>query len=681
MTATPRKRSCCTYTWVLAELFNLVLLIGIPGCVWYIWPLVGKLLMAIVAACRIFGTHRVLRLPVGSLLCSLLALDLFMYAVVRALTWLVEATRRRHRRERALEQATSYESWLEAATSLDAFEGRETWCKVAESDLYDWSHTYSSTLRLREAREAGDPQRLMAVLLPCLKPNVFGVLEGQIYSSTRAGTKQIIEEFVDEVSASLEWLSKLRGRGLTAALEAERLSFLRAARASLGNPALLLSGGAILSVYQFGMVKALLELGMLPQVISGSSGGAVIGSVACCFTDDELLTVLREAVESPETSELYRELGSHGPLHGTRLWKVRQLLRRGRIYDWEHFHKHMRWFSKGLTFREAYERTGRVLNITCTPLRSRGRRAPPLMLNHIDTPHVDIASAVCASACVPGLINPVYLLEKSPDGTMHPYHQPDVSGSGETVESRILLRDGSFEADIPIHQIASKFGMSFAIVAQCNPHIAPFYAHLNGRPGRPSGGRARTGGWRGGFLLGALEVSLKEDMRKQLRTIATLRLDWKLFGCDWSHMWLQPQDPIAGVTLTIDPHISDYHDFVGNLTAPEIQRMVRTMERNTWEASTLMRTHMRVEKALASALGAVGAGGEGGPGEGGGGAAAAASMTTTATTAAATTDVRAAPRATPLRSPTRGEAAAAAAAGAAKREATHRPSRSPARKR
>ena len=41
----------------------------------------------------------------------------------------------------------------------------------------------------REAREAGDPQRLMAVLLPCLKPNVFGVLEGQIYHSTRAGTK------------------------------------------------------------------------------------------------------------------------------------------------------------------------------------------------------------------------------------------------------------------------------------------------------------------------------------------------------------------------------------------------------------------------------------------------------------------------------------------------------------
>ena len=76
----------------------------------------------------------------------------------------------------------------------------------------------------------------------------------------------------------------------------------------------------------------------------------------------------------------------------------------------------------GMTFREAYERTGRVLTISATPVRSRGRRAVPLQLNYISTPHVDIASAVCASACVPGLIEPVELLEKGPDGLLRPYH-------------------------------------------------------------------------------------------------------------------------------------------------------------------------------------------------------------------------------------------------------------------
>ena len=106
-------------------------------------------------------------------------------------------------------------------------------------------------------------------------------------------------------------------------------------------------------------------------------------------------------------------MGSDGPFFGTLLWKLRQLLTRGRIYDYDLWLKHMRWFSLGMTFREAFEKTGRVLNISCTPLRSRGRRAPPLQLNHISAPHVDIASAVCASACVPMLIEPVTLLEKA----------------------------------------------------------------------------------------------------------------------------------------------------------------------------------------------------------------------------------------------------------------------------
>ena len=43
----------------------------------------------------------------------------------------------------------------------------------------------------------------MALLLPCLKPNAFGVLESELYRSARAGTKHVIEELVDELEASL----------------------------------------------------------------------------------------------------------------------------------------------------------------------------------------------------------------------------------------------------------------------------------------------------------------------------------------------------------------------------------------------------------------------------------------------------------------------------------------------
>lgn len=35
-----------------------------------------------------------------------------------------------------------------------------------------------------------------------------------------------------------------------------------------------------------------------------------------------------------------------------------QMLRSGTIYDWRDFHEHMHWFSQGMTFKEAYDKTG-----------------------------------------------------------------------------------------------------------------------------------------------------------------------------------------------------------------------------------------------------------------------------------------------------------------------------------
>ena len=116
----------------------------------------------------------------------------------------------------------------------------------------------------------------------------------------------------------------------------------------------------------------------------------------------------------------------------------------GQIYDAADFMRHMHWFAQGLTFREAFDRTGRVLTISATPVRNRGRRAVPLQLNHISTPHVDIASAVCASACIPGLIEPVVLLEKGPDGALRPYHR---AGSGRVLDQVQCLHGDENECE------------------------------------------------------------------------------------------------------------------------------------------------------------------------------------------------------------------------------------------
>jgi predicted acylesterase/phospholipase RssA len=51
------------------------------------------------------------------------------------------------------------------------------------------------------------------------------------------------------------------------------------------------------------------------------------------------------------------------------------------------------------TFQEAFDRTGRIINITVAPMN---RYDPPRLLNYLTAPHVCIWSAVIASCAIPG---------------------------------------------------------------------------------------------------------------------------------------------------------------------------------------------------------------------------------------------------------------------------------------
>jgi len=57
--------------------------------------------------------------------------------------------------------------------------------------------------------------------------------------------------------------------------------FFRKARRAFGNTALCLSGGAGMGHYHWGVVQALLHEDLLPNIISGTSAGAVVASFIC----------------------------------------------------------------------------------------------------------------------------------------------------------------------------------------------------------------------------------------------------------------------------------------------------------------------------------------------------------------------------------------------------------------
>ena len=79
-------------------------------------------------------------------------------------------------------------------------------------------------------------------------------------------------------------------------------TFLKRARAAYGRTALCLSGGAMMGCYHFGAVKALLETDLLPNIISGTSAGSVIGAMICTRTEEELLRDLKPEVLQPKMS-------------------------------------------------------------------------------------------------------------------------------------------------------------------------------------------------------------------------------------------------------------------------------------------------------------------------------------------------------------------------------------------
>lgn len=81
--------------------------------------------------------------------------------------------------------------------------------------------------------------------------------------------------------------------------------------------------------------------------------------------------------------------------------RIKSVMKNGHMFAYEDWHEMVRWFSNDLTFEEAYKKTGRIF---CITLASTTKKAPPVLINHISAPNVTIASAVVASAAVPGFV-------------------------------------------------------------------------------------------------------------------------------------------------------------------------------------------------------------------------------------------------------------------------------------
>lgn len=84
---------------------------------------------------------------------------------------------------------------------------------------------------------------------------------------------------------------------------------------------------------------------------------------------------------------------------------------------------------------------------------------PTKVLNYITAPDTVIWSALLASAAVPGILNPVVLMQKMKDGNLVPWNW----GS--------RFKDGSLKVDIPTQALNLYFNGKLIITRYMNPTL------------------------------------------------------------------------------------------------------------------------------------------------------------------------------------------------------------------
>eukprot|EP01034_Spumella_vulgaris_P025151 gene25151-31574_t len=126
-----------------------------------------------------------------------------------------------------------------------------------------------------------------------------------------------------------------------------------------------------------------------------------------------------------------------------------------------------------LTFQEAFDKTGRIINITVAPSNSYD---PPRLLNYLTAPHVCVWSAAAASSSIPGVFDSVSLIVKEPDGSFRAENEWTRTGmvdaDAAAAAKLASYTDGSLESDLPMQQISELFNVNHFIVSQVNPHAA-----------------------------------------------------------------------------------------------------------------------------------------------------------------------------------------------------------------
>ena len=290
-------------------------------------------------------------------------------------------------------KATSHREFHKACEDLDVLQGFGRWKAELDPDEFEERCGYdplvldAERLKLEDAIAADQVSAVLEFFEERFSRDIAGINHPQLYAHSHHGTKSLIEEYTATVMAALSLiktrapLEESPGVGIH-----ECLDVLQTALKHCGRTALTLSGGATMGMKHIGVVKALIEADLLPQIISGTSAGSIVAAVVGCTPDEELPKVLERFADGDLAVFSQRDASL-----ATRCYDaILSFCHRGALFDERHLTRVMKIWLKDMTFAQAYNLTGRKLCIGISA--DNGKK--PRLLTYLNAPNVIVWSAV-----------------------------------------------------------------------------------------------------------------------------------------------------------------------------------------------------------------------------------------------------------------------------------------------
>ena len=453
---------------------------------------------------------------------------------------------------RSLKSASNYAEWRDAAEAHDRYHKLDRWRSKDPTNQYDYVSIRNRLDRLRSLKARHDNRGLLYTLNEGIHGNMGGMGRSGLYGKAMLGTKHLVEDYIEEIVDTLELIEAADAAEIS---PEEKLDFFHRASHCFGHTAFMMSGSGSLLYFHVGVVKALVEADLLPTVMSGSSGGAIVGSVVCSHTNEELPEMLQAQYFLDTVPEGAKRTGV------THVSDLEQTLSE---------------YLPDLTFDQAFRKSGRAMNVSIAPAE---KHQTSRLLNATTSPSVLIRSAVMASAAVPGIFPPVTLQALDDHGERKDY-----------LPSRKWV-DGSVSDDMPAKRLARLYGVNHYIVSQTNPHVLPFVS---------DGHRKQT-------PVGLIENATRRTAREWVNAL-TLIMD----NADKKNGTVTQvtslvrsiinQDYVGDINILPDYKLINPLTLLTFPGEKQMQKLINSGERCTWPKLEMIRQQTRISRKLREIL-------------------------------------------------------------------------------